>query len=115
MSNKKLLILIEQEIKSLGLSEINAVGAVPTPTASPKGTIVPKQPVQPSDVQSLNRANQNANSVQKASGRINTTLEFPEAFRLWFQSLGYKPDNQSISIMKVRMEIERVMRELGFK
>lgn len=103
MNNDYCMKIINEEIDSLNIEEIDAVGSVP------------QQPRQPSDVQTLNRANSNASSVQKASSRINTTTEFPEAFRLWFQSLGYKPDNQSITIMKVRTEIERVMRELGFK
>ena len=75
----------------------------------------PKQPRQPSDVQTLSRANQNTATVQKASQRINTAIEFPEAFRLWFSSLGYKPDNQAINIARVRTEIEKVMKSLGFK
>lgn len=72
-------------------------------------------PKQPSDVKSLAKANQSASSVQTASKRINTTTEFPEAFKVWFSSLGYTPDNPAISIMKVRTEVERVLRELGFK
>ena len=77
--------------------------------------IANKQPNQPSDVKSLYRANQNATSVRTAGKRINTTTEFPEAFRVWFSSLGYRPDNPAISIMKVRTEVEKIMRSMGYK
>ena len=83
-----------------------------------QGINQPAQPVaprQPSDVQSLNKATQTASSVQKASQRINTATEFPEAFRVWFQGLGYKPDNPAINIVKVKTEIERVMRSMGYR
>lgn len=70
---------------------------------------------QPSDVRALGKATQTATSVQKAGQRINTATEFPEAFRLWFSGLGYKPDNPQISIAKVRTEIEKVMRNMGYK
>jgi len=76
-----------------------------------------QQPVaqQPSDVKALGKANQSATNVQNASRRINTATEFPEAFRIWFSALGYKPDNPAVSIMRVRTEIEKVMRSMGYK
>ena len=74
----------------------------------------PVQPAQPGDVKSLSRANQTS-TIQSAAKRINTSLEFPEAFRVWFSSLGYKPDNPAISIMKVKSEIEKVMKSMGYK
>lgn len=74
-----------------------------------------QQPRQPADVQSLNRATQNTQTIKTASQRINTSTEFPEAFRVWFSSLGYKPDNPAISIMRVKTEIEKVMRSMGYK
>lgn len=76
---------------------------------------VNKQPYQPSDVKSLYNANKTATTVKTAGKRINTATEFPEAFRVWFATLGYKPDNPAISIMKVRTEVERVMRSMGYK
>lgn len=83
--------------------------------AQPQQPVQPQQPAQPSDVRTLGKANQAATSVQNAGKRINTATEFPEAFRMWFSSLGYKPDNPAISIMKVRTEVERVMKSMGFK
>ena len=90
-------------------------GATPPATAQPAAQKQPAAPRQPSDVQTLNRANQNASVVQNASKRINTATEFPEAFRLWFTQLGYKPDNPAINIMKVKTEIDKVMRSMGYK
>jgi len=85
----------------------------PQPTQPVAGQ--PVAPKQPSDVQTLNRANQSASMVQSASKRINTATEFPEAFRIWFTQLGYKPDNPAINIMKVKTEIDKVMRSMGYK
>jgi hypothetical protein len=75
-----------------------------------------KQPSQPGDVLTYGKTSKGQTSTQKtAQTRINTALEFPEAFRIWFTSLGYKPENPAISIMKVKSEIERVMRSMGYK
>jgi len=82
---------------------------------APQGQQQVQQPRQPGDVQTLNRANQNASTVLSASKRINTTTEFPEAFRVWFSGLGYSPENPAISIMKVKTEVERIMKEMGYR
>jgi hypothetical protein len=74
-----------------------------------------QQPRQPGDVQSMNRALQTSSTMQKANQRINTATEFPEAFRVWFQGLGYKPDNPQISIMKVKTAVGDMMTQMGFK
>ena len=97
------------------ISEIVPSNQATTPQPSVVNQAQPSAPKQPSDVQSLNRATQSASSVQRASSRINTTTEFPEAFRLWFSSLGYKPDNPAISIMKVKTEIDKVMKSMGYR
>ena len=76
---------------------------------------VAPQAIQPTDVKSLNRANQTSKSVQNASKRINTSREFPEAFRVWFSGLGYKPNNPAVSIARVKMEIEKVMKSMGYR
>jgi len=76
---------------------------------------VAPQVIQPTDVKSLNRANQTSKSVQNASKRINTSREFPEAFRVWFSGLGYKPNNPAVSIARVKMEIEKVMKSMGYR
>lgn len=84
--------------------------------SSTSATTPPTKTVsQPADVKRLSQATQNTASVQKAGQQINTSSEFPEAFRVWFSSLGYKPDNPAISIMKVKSEIEKVMRSMGYK
>jgi len=114
--NTKLIEIIVSE-----LDAINEIGGAMQPNATGTQIQQPQQqqPVTqqriPSDVQSLSRANSNAQNVQRASTRINTVAEFPEAFRVWFQSLGYKPENRQISIMKVKSEVERIMKEMGFR
>ena len=90
----------------------------PQPAVQPQAGAQPQAgqpPRQPGDVQTLGRASKNAGTVQTASQRINTATEFPEAFRLWFTSLGYKPENPAINIAKVKIEIEKVMKSMGFR
>jgi hypothetical protein len=47
--------------------------------------------------------------------RIRTIDQFPEAFKGWFSSLGYKPQLSNITVTQVRIDVEQVMRELGYK
>jgi hypothetical protein len=47
--------------------------------------------------------------------RIRTVDQFPAAFKSWFSSLGYKPQASPLTIAQVRLDIEQVMRELGYK
>jgi hypothetical protein len=87
--------------------QVNAASTTPPTTA--------QSAPMASDVRTLQKATSNANTVNNASKRINTATEFPQAFKLWFGSLGYKPENPAISIMRVRLEIEKAMREMGYK
>lgn len=90
--------------------KLNEANMQQTPTATQQ-----QQPAQPSDVKALSKAGQTASSVKSASQRINTTTEFPEAFRVWFSGLGYRPDNPAISIAKVKTEIEKVLKSMGYR
>lgn len=65
--------------------------------------------------QRLSRSYSKTPAVKTASKQINTATKFPDAFKTWFQTLGYKPENPAISIMKVKTEVERAMRDMGFK
>lgn len=117
MKNKDIKQLLFENMEKLN-PDFNLREITPQPiqpVAGQQPVAQPAAPKQPSDVQTLSRANQNATTVQTASKRINTATEFPEAFRLWFTQLGYKPNNPAISIMKVRTEIEKVMRSMGYK
>ena len=110
-TNKEKLFEMMEKINP----ELQNINEIVPPSSPPPSSTTNQQPRVPSDVQTLSRANQNASNVQRAGQRINTATEFPEAFRVWFSSLGYKPENQNISIMKVRTEIEKVMRSMGYK
>lgn len=92
---------------------------VPQPQAQQRLAQQQSQPNQQqkmaSDVKAMQRAGKSATSVQMASKRINTATEFPQAFKLWFQSLGYKPDNPAITTNRVITDIRKVMQELGYK
>lgn len=84
-----------------------AATAATAPAAKPQN--------QPSDVANLNKRTTNATAVQKAASRINTVNEFSGAFKNWFSSLGYKPDNNAISIGKTVSLIRAAMTEMGYK
>jgi len=47
--------------------------------------------------------------------RIRTVDQFPLAFKGWFSSLGYDPQASPLTIPQVRIAVENVMRELGYK
>jgi hypothetical protein len=47
--------------------------------------------------------------------RIRTVDQFPMAFKGWFSALGYKPQSSPLTIAQVRIDVEQVMRELGYK
>lgn len=99
---------INPDFKGTVLNE--AVNPI-TPVA---GQTTPQQSNTPSDVASVQRAAKSASGLGIANKRINTATEFSEAFKNWFSSLGYKPDNPAISSMKVITDVKKAMQELGF-
>ena len=46
---------------------------------------------------------------------VNTMDKFAPAFKGWFEYLGYSPKEANIDIQRVRMDVEEVMKELGYK
>lgn len=67
----------------------------------------------PSDVAALNRAQASATTVANKSKNINSVQEFPGAFEVWFQSLGFEPGKIRKSI--VRTQVDQVLTKLGYK
>ncbi len=67
------------------------------------------------NVKAYGNAQQSAKSVNSRSQKIKNAIEFPDAFRIWFTSLGYTPKNNSINIARVTSEIKKVMLQLGYK
>jgi hypothetical protein len=65
------------------------------------------------DVQQLQRVT--TTTQQSANSRINTPDEFSQAFRVWFSSLGFRPDKNPIAIGRITQEVTKIMKELGFK
>lgn len=112
-SKKRLFEIMERVAPNFNINE--EMGGAASANPGIQQPIAPQQPRQPADVAALGRANKNAQGVSRTSKAINTAYEFPEAFRIWFQGLGYKPDNPAISIMKVKTEIERVMKDMGYR
>jgi hypothetical protein len=46
---------------------------------------------------------------------INTPEKFAPAFKGWFEWLGYSPQLGNINIQRVRMDVENVLKEMGYK
>lgn len=67
----------------------------------------------PSDVAALGRAQASATTVASKSKNINSVQEFPGAFEVWFQSLGFEPGK--ISKSTVRTQVDQVLTKLGYK
>lgn len=67
------------------------------------------------DVKNYNKASQNAKSLANKSTKINNRVEFPEAFRVWFNSLGYSPEKGNITIAMAVAEIRKVMAQMGYR
>lgn len=84
-------------------------------TQQPATNNTNQQQIKTSDAKAYNKAQQQAKTLAKKSTKINTTVEFPEAFKLWFQQLGYSPEKGNITIAKVQSEIRKVMLQLGYK
>jgi len=126
---KLMEMLVKLNPESVNLNEI--VGAatpvsgtqvptkVPT-TGTPVGKAAPAANAQPqkplaTDVQALSKGMNTAKGIQSKMGRINTATEFPQAFKMWFAGLGYKPENPAISTSRVLTDIRKAMAEMGYK
>lgn len=124
-------MLITEEIKQI-FEQINNVNedtfsntfnqttTAPTVNTSnstaPKTNVQPKkQATQPGDVNYLSKVSNSATTVNKAAQKINTTNEFSGAFKNWFSSLGYTPENNQVSISRVMNLVKNTMTELGYK
>jgi hypothetical protein len=60
-------------------------------------------------------ADQTYKMIAPTLQRIRTIDQFPAAFKGWFSSLGYSPQTSSITVSQIRIYVENVMRELGYK
>ncbi len=67
----------------------------------------------PSDVAALGRAQASSTTVTSKSKNINSVQEFPGAFEVWFQTLGFEPGK--ISKSTVRTQVDQVLTKLGYK
>lgn len=67
------------------------------------------------DVKNYNKASQNAKALANKSVKINNRVEFPEAFKIWFNSLGYSPEKNNITIAMATTEIRKAMQQMGYK
>jgi len=117
--NPDSIILNEVTASATPVNGTQAPTQVPT-TGTPVGATAPAATAQPqkplaTDVQALSKATQTATGIQNKMSRINTATEFPQAFKLWFTGLGYKPENPAISTSRVLTDIRKAMAEMGYK
>jgi len=68
----------------------------------------------PVDVSSMKNVMQGSPNVQGAKERIDSPQEFGPAFKVWFEMLGFDPQENPISIAQVRNDIEQALRDLGY-
>ena len=54
-------------------------------------------------------------TVAPALKQVNTLDKFAPAFKDWFSFLGYSPKEGNINILKVRTDVENIMKSLGYK
>ena len=75
------------------------------------------QPVVQSNMQSpiTQYADNTYKMIAPALKRIRTVDQFPMAFKGWFSALGYTPHASPLTIAQVRIDVEQVMKELGYK
>lgn len=110
------MILNENDLKKLVLSILKEDDTFGSTFGNSTNDLTQKpQPQQPSDVKNLANVQSKATTVNKAASRINNTTEFSGAFKNWFSTLGYKPENSSVSISRVQQLVRQAMIELGYK
>jgi hypothetical protein len=68
----------------------------------------------PYDVRAMERDLNIMTNVTNSKGRIDNINEFKPAFEVWFQTLGFDPKENPIQISRVRNDIDKVLRDLGY-
>jgi len=61
------------------------------------------------------RAVKNSSAVQYSNSRIDTPVEFEDAFKVWFSSTGFHPEKSNLTISQAQVFVKKVMQELGYK
>lgn len=67
------------------------------------------------DGKTYNKVQNTAKNLNNKTSKINTAMEFPDAFKIWFSKLGYTPEKGNITIARVTSEIRKAMIQLGYK
>lgn len=67
------------------------------------------------DVKNYSKGIQNAKALSNKSNKINNRTEFLDAFKVWFNSLGYTPEKGNITTATIITDIRKAMSELGYK
>lgn len=90
---------------------------VPEQVTAAQQTTYGATPVGQSNMQSPDTqyADNTYKMIAPALKRIRTVDQFPMAFKGWFSALGYNPQASPLTIAQVRIDVEQVMKELGYK
>jgi hypothetical protein len=85
---------------------------------NPDFSIQEQQPVGVQPTAGAQQAQQYADKTYKTIAPqlklVNTPEKFAPAFRSWFQYLGYTPQAGNMTIQRVRMDVEAVLKQLGY-
>jgi len=95
-------------------TQAQAQPAQPQP-AQPQAAQPQPQTKASGDNKTYDKAIQANTSLANKSARVNTTTEFPDAFKTWFAKLGYTPEKGNINISRVLANVRKAMIELGYK
>lgn len=68
-----------------------------------------KENFKPLDVQNM-KDNMDTDTMSK----IDNPNEFKDAFKVWFNTLGFDPNENPISRSKIRIDVDRALEELGY-
>lgn len=67
------------------------------------------------NVRAMEKELHKSSSITNTKGRIDNPSDFRDSFDVWFKTLGYDPQENPISLSQVRNDVEKVLRDLGYK
>jgi hypothetical protein len=108
--NNRLTRLDQQES---GITEI----APPVAPAGAANAAAPVNPQQSQDqtAQQPQYADNTYKTIAPILKLVNTPEKFAPAFKSWFSYLGYNPQTSQITISQIRIDVENILRGLGYK
>jgi hypothetical protein len=85
----------------------------------PKDSIEEIAPIAPTPTAGAQQTQQYASGSYKIMANqlklVNTIDKFAPAFKDWFQYLGYSPQAGNMTVQRARMDVEAILKQLGYK